>query len=166
MMSFCEKLLRYIVVVSLLLSVCVCVDYADTVTINNTDEINVTVNSTDDVLLVGGDDLIVPNPKDKVYVEKNVVEKTKKKMSVPIITITAKPSVRSKYAYRWYTTTFVNYCPHCYKYGTLANVHKYPARFEQELTCSEAKGGCGADYCGVTGKEKYSWSHYYLTKVR
>ncbi len=77
------------------------------------------------------------------------------------ITITARPSVKSGYAYRWYTTTWINYCPHCHRYGVLYNAHKYQARHEQELTCAK----CGADYCGVVGKEKYSWSNYYLRRA-
>jgi len=98
----------------------------------------------------------------KIYEEKSVNSKNKQKeKSKPTITITARPSVRSNYAYKWYTTTWVDYCPHCHKYGVLYNAHKYPARYEQELTCKR----CGADYCGVVGKEKYSWSHYYLTKA-
>ena len=94
----------------------------------------------------------------KIYTTET--EKTNK-TTTPTITITAKPSVRSNYAYRWYTTTWVDYCPHCHKYNVLYNAHKWQARYEQELTCKI----CGADYCGVVGKEKYSWSRYYLTKA-
>lgn len=158
--GFYKKLLKGIILVSLLLCLSVCIDYADTVTINNTDDGSVVaVNSTDDVLLAD-DDLIVPNPKkDKVYKEKDVVEKTKKK--IPLITIVAKPSCSCKNPYRWHKRTFVNYCPYCRKYGVLTNLHKHPARFEQEISC----GKCKADFCGVCGKEKYSWSHRYLRKA-
>ena len=83
------------------------------------------------------------------------------KQKYPIVTITAKPSCGCGYGYHWHTRSFVSYCPHCHRYGTLANVHKYPARYEQELTCRH----CGADYCGVCGKEKYSWSNVYLRRT-
>ena len=43
----------------------------------------------------------------------------------------------------------------------LAHLNSNTARFEQELTCEK----CGADYCGVVGKEKYSWSNYYLIRA-
>ena len=79
----------------------------------------------------------------------------------PTVTMWAKPSVRSNYAYKWYKKTFIDYCPHCNRYNVLYNAHKYAARYEQEWTCSR----CGADYCAVTGKEKYSWSNYYLIEV-
>lgn len=88
-----------------------------------------------------------------------VIEKPK----YPIVTITAKPSCRcgKQYSYKWRTRTFVNYCPHCHRYGVLYNAHKRQAKYEQELTCRH----CGADYCGNCGYEKYSWSKYYLRKV-
>ena len=157
--AFKNKLLICICIVLVLLAVCVCVDYADeNITINNTANSMIKVNDTDKVLL-GNDNLIEPNPnRDKVHTVKKTVKKYKSK--TPLVTITAKPSVRSSYAYKWYTTTWVDYCPHCHRYNVLYNAHKYPARFEQELTCKV----CSADYCGVTGKEKYSWSRVYLRR--
>ena len=42
------------------------------------------------------------------------------KKTSPTITIKAKPSVgHSGYAYKWFITTFVNYCPLCHHYNTL-----------------------------------------------
>lgn len=72
-----------------------------------------------------------------------------------IITITAKPSTRCGYSYTWHTRSWVNKCPHCGG-KLLINPKGVP---ERELTCAQ----CSADYCGVCGKEKYSWSSYYLT---
>lgn len=83
-----------------------------------------------------------------------------KKPQKPIITITARPSCGCRYSYKWRTNSFINYCPHCRHYGVLYNAYKWQAKHEQELTCKR----CGADYCGQCGKEKYSWSRYYLRK--
>lgn len=81
----------------------------------------------------------------------------------PVITMTGKPSCSCgrRYSYRWYTRTYVNYCPYCHKYGTLYNAHKFQARFEKEITCKK----CGSDWCIVCGKEKYSWSKRYLRRA-
>ena len=84
------------------------------------------------------------------------------------VTITSKPSCGcnyrepGKYKYKWYTRTFINHCPKCGKWGTLRNVYKPTAKYEYELTCDRRLGGCDADYCGVCGKDKFSWSHYYI----
>ena len=158
MAGFKRTLINMIVVVSLLLALCVCVDYASNITyINDTTVIpeNVTIVNesltTDSVITHDG----------KIHVDKNV--KTKKSKT-PTVTITSRPSCGCRHSYTWHKRTFVNYCPHCHRYNTLRNVHKWPARFEQELTCDPQLGGCGADYCGVCGKEKYSWSNYYLKR--
>ena len=81
----------------------------------------------------------------------------------PVITMTGKPSCScgKRYSYRWYTRTYVNYCPYCHRYGTLYNAHKFQARFEKEITCKV----CGSDWCIVCGKEKYSWSKRYLRRA-
>ena len=138
--EFYKTLINLIVIVSLLLALCVYVDYA--------------ANATNDTIISNDTDIVIPE---------NVIfiVKVKKQEKIPTITITAKPSVRSSYAYKWYTTTWVDYCPYCHRYNVLYNAHKWPARFEQELTCKM----CSADFCGVTGKEKYSWSRKYLTKA-
>lgn len=86
---------------------------------------------------------------------KVVVEKPK----YPLISIWAKPSVRSKYAYRWYYRTWVNYCPNCHRYNSLLKNPK--GVHERELTCKH----CDSDFCGVTGKEKMGYSHKYLRRA-
>ena len=54
--------------------------------------------------------------------------------------------------YKKYTKTWKNYCPHCKKSGTLADNPKGVA--DGEITCSQSKGGCDADYCGFCGGDK------------
>lgn len=82
-----------------------------------------------------------------------------------IITVTMIPSVDSDYNYTEYTQSWINYCPFCHKYGTLTDTPKDPDRNggytnnghgvpEGELTCDMSKGGCDADFCGITGKDK------------
>ncbi len=79
---------------------------------------------------------------------------------LPTITIKAKPSVgHSGYAYKWFITTFVNYCPLCHHYNTLTINPK--GVYESELTCSN----CDADYDGVTGRDKSYNPRAYLTTV-
>jgi len=138
----------------LLLSVCVSVDYAanDTITVEQ-EQMN-----TSNCTLIGGvhyDDMIV-NRSNKHIENYNVVVE---KPTYPLISMWAKPSVRSSYSYRWYKKTFIDYCPHCHYYGVLLKNPKGVP--EREYTCKR----CGADYCAVTGKEKYSWSHYYLRRA-
>ena len=155
------KLLSGILIVLCLLTVCIGVDAAND-TVSNIDETSnimdgskITImNDTTVICLNESASHFVAKSSDKIYTTK---QKT--------ITITSKPSCGCRYSYAWHTFTFVSYCPHCHKYGTLRNVHKWPARHEQELTCDPKLGGCGADYCGCCGKEKYSWSRYYLKKA-
>ena len=113
----------------------------------------------DTIILDNGSNVAVNGSLGMIKVKSSDLVHIKKKY--PTITITARPSVKSGYAYRWYTTTWIDYCPHCHRYGVLRNVHKWQARYEQELTCTR----CGADYCGVVGKEKYSWSKVYLRRA-
>ena len=123
------------------------VDPNDSVVLNDTNKIN-------------GTYYVNVEKKDKVTpIKKVVIEKPK----LPIVTITAKPSCGCgrHYSYRWRTRSFVDYCPHCHRYGVLRNVHKWQAKYEQELTSTH----CGADYCGNCGHEKYSYSKYYLRKA-
>ena len=135
----------------LLLSVCVSVDYADEdITANQTIENNTNCTLVNDTHY--SHEIIHENGVARIH--KIVVEKPK----YPLISMWAKPSVRSSYAYRWYKKTFINYCPHCHHYNVLLKNPKGVP--EREYTCRR----CGADYCAVTGKEKYSWSHYYLRK--
>ena len=152
-----KALILSIIFVLLLLSVCVSVDYAANDTITAEQEEQNTTNCT----LLGGvhyDNKIVENKTVGVAkLHKVIVEKPK----LPIVSMWARPSVRCSLPYKWFHRSFIDYCPHCKRYGVLYNAHKWQARHEQEWTCRR----CGADYDAVIGKEKYSWSHYYLTKA-
>ena len=145
-----KTLILSIIFVLLLLSVCAGVDYADEITVNQT------MNDTNCTLVNDthySHEIIHENGVARIH--KVVIEKPK----YPLISMWAKPSVRSGYAYRWYYKTFIDYCPHCHRYNVLLKNPKGVP--EREYTCRR----CGADYCAVTGKEKYSWSHYYLRRA-
>lgn len=151
-------------IVALLLGCCVVVDYAA----NTTNETTITSEQVNDSVVLN--DSYMVNDTYYIGVEKEdkvIKEIVTEKPKLPIISITCRPSCGCgrHSSYTWRTRTFINYCPHCHKYGTLRNVHKWPARHEQELTCDPKLGGCGADYCGNCGHEKYSWSKYYLKKA-
>lgn len=148
------KLINGIIVVSLMLLCCIAVDYADepiVVTENQT-----TYNNTTDAVVLN--DSFHSEKATGVAKLQNVVVK---KPKLPLIRITAKPSCGCRYSYRWHTRTFVNYCPYCHRYSVLTNLHKHPARYEQEISCRR----CSADFCGVCGKEKYGWSRKYLRRA-
>lgn len=154
--GFYEKLLNGIIIVSVLLAMCVVCDYATNTVAGNQTVEQVNINNTEKVLLLDENDSNIElKSTDKVH----TVEQKKK--ALPTVSMWARPSVRSNYAYKWYYVTFVDYCPHCHKYGVLFDAHKWQARYEHEWTCKN----CGADYCAVVGKEKYSWSNYYLTRA-
>ena len=143
-----------IFIVSVLLCVCVSVDYAANDTITAEPEKMNTTNCT----LIGGvhyDNKIISKDKGVAKLHKVVIEKPK----LPLISMWAKPSVRSGYAYKWYYRTFINYCPNCHRYNSLLKNPKGVP--EREYTCKY----CSSDFCGVTGKEKYSWSRVYLRKA-
>ena len=147
-----KALLLSIIFVLLLLSVCAGVDYADEITVNQT------MNDTNCTLVNDthySHEIIHENGVARIH--KVVVEKPK----YPIVSMWARPSVRCSLPYKWYYRSFIDYCPHCKRYGVLYNAHKWQARHEQEWTCRR----CGADYDAVIGKEKYSWSHYYLRRA-
>lgn len=151
-----KKLIIAILIAILILIVCTSVDQAlsdETIT-NTENNNNITVNKNGDYINLNNEKY---KNKSTVHMKHNDTLHT----HIPTITITSKPSCGCKYYYRWYTRTWVDYCPHCHKYNVLHNAHKYPARYEQELSCKI----CGADYCGICGKEKYSWSKYYLRKA-
>lgn len=159
---YTKRLLIIIIFVAMLLMMCVTFDYAENNTITNINN-SLNYSSIDEVILPNNTSVvnvnesasnIIVKSSDKIYTTK---QKT--------ITITSKPSCGCGYGYYWHTFTFVNYCPHCHKTGTLRNVHKWQARYEQELTCDTRLGGCGADYCGCCGKEKYSGSRFYLRRA-
>ena len=131
-----KTLILGIIGVLLLLSICVSVDYADEpITVNQTIK-----NDTNCTLVNGthySHEIIHENGVARIH--KIVVEKPK--------------------AYRWYRKTFIDYCPHCHHYNVLLKNPKGVP--EREYTCKR----CGADYCAVTGKEKYSYSRYYLRRA-
>lgn len=141
-----------------LLVCCMAIDYAD-------EDISVTVNQSQ--VNVSNCTEIDGVHYDKKVVNGTGIAKVHKivhiKPEYPTITMTGKPSCScgQKYSYRWYTRTYVNYCPYCHRYGTLYNAHKFQARFEKEITCKK----CGSDWCIVCGKEKYSWSKRYLRRA-
>ena len=105
-----EKLIAGIAIVTVLLICCIAVDSADeTIVVDNNDSLQqipegVTVIN-DSYVLKKNSGMAVSDG--KVYEEK------------PTITMWAKPSVRSKYAYRWYKKSFVDYCPNCHHYNVL-----------------------------------------------
>ena len=144
-----------IFIVLLLLALCVAVDYANETTVTNMDQVNDSVLLNDTIIVNGTYHVSMSDSEGNAKFQKVVTVKPK----VPTVTITAKPSVRSNYAYKWYTRTWVNYCPNCKHYNVLLiNPKGVP---ERELSCKR----CSSDFCGVTGKEKYSWSHVYLRRA-
>ena len=151
-----KRLLLSILIVLILLSVCAAADYADNDTITSNESLNI---SKDTKYIILNNTTYYTSEKDAGIAKLHNVVTEKPK--VPVIAITSKPSCGCKYSYTWHTKKFVNYCPYCHKYNVLYNAHKWPARHEQELTCKR----CGSDWCGCCGKEKYSWSRRYLTKI-
>lgn len=155
-----KGLLFWIFVVVVLLVCCIGIDYADediSVTVNQS---QVNVSNCTEIDGVHYDNKIVKSNSTGIAKVHKIVHI---KPHYPVITMTGKPSCSCgrKYSYRWYTRTYVNYCPYCHKYGTLYNAHKFQARFEKEITCKK----CGSDWCIVCGKEKYSWSKRYLRRA-
>ena len=142
--------------VLLLLGVCVSNDYADTnITISNK------INNTSNVKVLNNDTVIGVNEEDS-----NIVVKSSDKVHTvvpkyPVIGMYAKPSCGCRYSYKyWYYREFINYCPNCHHYGTLCRNPK--GTYEKEWTCRR----CSSDFCGVCGKEKYSWSRVYLRSIQ
>ena len=156
-----KKLIIAIAIVSLLLVMCMAVDSAS----NTVTDVNGSVNKVNNsnVLMINNTSYVVGNNNDSYFVAKSsdkiYVNKTKSKKKLPTISMWAKPSVRSRYSYTWYKFTWINYCPNCKHYNTLLKNPKCVP--EREYTCSR----CDSDFCAVTGKEKYSWSHVYLIKA-
>ena len=146
-----KDLICGILIVSLLLCVCVSVDYADEITSNQTIE-----NNTNCTLVNGthySHEIIHKNG--VAHIHKIVVEKPK----YPLISMWAKPSCGCNYRYTWHYRTFINYCPNCHHYGTLRKNPKGVP--EREYTCAR----CSSDFCGCCGKEKYSYSRVYLRRA-
>lgn len=130
------------------------IDYADTnitITSNYSDTSVVKCNDTSKVLLVNeSNSSFIAKSSDKIH---TIAPK------YPVISMWAKPSCGCRYSYTWHKYTFINYCPHCHRYGTLRKNPK--GVYEREYTC--AVDDC--DYCAVCGKEKYSWSRVYLRRA-
>lgn len=157
-----KKLIIGIIIMIIILLVCVHIDNATDITSSAN---NTTSNLTLQEMKINETYYVNMNKTGKAV--KN--ETVKAEPDLPIVSITAKPSCGcnylkpGKYKYKWYTTSFINHCPKCGKWGTLRNIYKPTAKYEYELTCDMRLGGCDADYCGVCGKDKFSWSHYYIT---
>ena len=130
------------------------IDYADTnitITSNKTVTSQVKVNNTDGVLLI--------NESNSSFVAKSNDTIHRIAPKYPVISMWAKPSCGCRYSYTWHKYTFIDYCPYCHYYNVLRKNPK--GVYEREYTC----GHCGADYCAVCGKEKYSWSRVYLRRA-
>lgn len=158
-----KKLLVAIAIVLLLLGVCVSVDYATDDTISNLNETTMPKNIPKGTIIVNNSSVVVVNQTASVIICKSddVVHTIKPKYKT--ITMTGKPSCScgKRYAYRWYTRSYINYCPYCHRYGTLYNAHKWQSRFENEITCRR----CSADFCINCGKEKMGYSRKYLRRA-
>lgn len=149
-----KGLLFGIFIVIALLVCCMAIDYADediTVTANQS---QVNVSNCTEIDGVHYDTKVV-NGTGIAKVHKIVHIKPKH----PTISMWAKPSCGCRNSYRWHYRAFVNYCPHCKHYGVLRKNPK--GVYEKEYTC--VIDDC--DYCAVCGKEKYSWSRYYLRRA-
>ena len=152
--GFYKDLLLGIIIVLLLLGVCVSIDYADD-SISNLNESSLSEDAPKGAILVNNSTPVAVNDKAKVIVCKSsdVIHYVH-----PVIGMYAKPSCGCRYSYRWHYKEFINYCPNCHHYGTLRKNPKGVP--EREYTCHR----CSSDFCGVCGKEKYSWSRVYLRK--
>ena len=134
-----------------MLGVCSGVDYAsDNITFCNKENLTTNLTLSNNISVIGANatsHTIVVNSSDKIHTKYSTIG------------MYAKPSCGCRYSYKyWYYCEFVNYCPNCHYYGTLRKNPK--CTFEREYSCAR----CDSDFCGVCGKEKYSWSRVYLRK--
>ena len=163
--GFSKKLIDMIIIISLLLALCVAVDYATSSEVNNIDssmmEIHdksiIVVNDSSDLYSNGTAIMVLNSSGGKIHIDKS--KKSEKSKKLPTISMWAKPSVRCGYAYRWYYRTFIDYCPNCHHYNCLLKNPKGVP--EREYTCAI----CDSDFDGVVGKEKYDWSNTYLRRA-
>lgn len=97
-------------------------------------------------------------------ITKTPVKSSSKQSAKSTITVKAKPTCAYNCgSWKWYTTTFVNECPFCKAKGKKSKLKYNPKNADGgELTCSV----CGADFCGVCGREKRVPSRKRLTKVK
>lgn len=72
--------------------------------------------------------------------------------ATPTITATGRPSSinEKNMAYKWYTETYIDFCPHCKKYGELYVTFNQESYAEGRIRCSN----CGADYSIPTGQDQ------------
>jgi len=142
-----------ILFVLLLLGVCIHIDYAA----NESDMIIAENNQTLQTNCTFINGTYYSNGITKGH---NIVIKTNERVHYehPLIGMYAKPSCGCNHKYTWHYRTFINYCPNCHHYGTLRKNPKGVP--EREYTCAR----CSSDFCGVCGKEKFSWSNVYLKK--
>ena len=158
-----KGLLLGIFVVIALLVCCMALDSADE--ISNINESSLPHNIPKGTIVMNNSSIVAVNESASVIVVKHndVIHTIKPKYHT--ITITGKPScsrcARNHIPYRWFTRSYVNYCPNCHRYGTLGNKHKYGSRYEQEISCFH----CDSDFCVYDGHEKYSWSNKYLRRA-
>lgn len=143
-----------IFIVIALLVCCMGIDYADDDIVVTANQSQVNVSNCTEIDGVHYDTKVV-NGTGIAKVHKIVHIKPK----YPTISMWAKPSCGCRNSYRWHYRSFVNYCPHCKHYGVLRKNPK--GVYEKEYTC--VIDDC--DYCAVCGKEKYSWSRYYLRRA-
>ena len=152
-----KDLICCIIAVLLLLSVCMTVDYADNAPIkvikNQTN-----YSDSSEYISINNDGIVAVNDTTHTLVGKSSDKIHTIKQKHSIIGMYAKPSCGCRHSYTWHYREFVNYCPNCHHYGTLRKNPKGVP--EREYTCSR----CSSDFCGVCGKEKYSWSRVYLRK--
>lgn len=159
--EYTKKLLIGILIVTLLLCVCISIDYADD-TITNLNESSLSQNIPRGTIIMNNSSMVYVNSSASVIVGKSSDKIYTVKQKYPTITMTGKPSCRcgKSSSYTWRTRTYINWCPNCHRYGTLGNKHKWASRYENEITCFH----CDSDFCINCGHEKYSWSKKYLRK--
>ena len=151
-----KNLLIGIFIVVALLVCCMALDSADE--INNLNESSMPKNIPKGTIILDNSSSVAVNSSLGIIKVKSS-DLVHIKPKYPTISMWAKPSCGCRNSYRWHYRTFVNYCPHCKHYGVLRKNPK--GVYEKEYTC--VIDSC--DYCAVCGKEKYSWSRYYLRRA-
>lgn len=138
-----------ILFVSLLLLVCVGIDYADNITVSNMDNVSDDVNLTN-TTLIGDTHYVLDDNQGIAQVQnggKILVEKPK----YALITVVGYPTCYTCWKsmkYMKMKRTYINYCPNCRRYGVLRDNPKKVA--DGEITCSR----CDCDFCVCCGRDK------------
>ena len=153
-----NKIVKGIILVLLLLSVCVSIDYAEEDTITNVNDTSgLSVLSDKNVTFVNGSYYVLPEDSGiaksdgKVYSDKLVKEKVSDAKKKPTITVYGYPTCYTCWKtqrYRCVKRTYINYCPNCRRYGTLRNNPKGVR--DGEITCRR----CDCDFCDFCGRDK------------